>query len=420
MRVRRPRHPRTVAMAGARCNLWAALYRQMRPLHILHVTPYFTDAWAYGGIPRLASVLARSQARRGDRVTVCTTDVSDEAARLVPSSTRSDEGVDVRVFRNVSNRLAYHAQLFMPRGLDRFLRAHAADFDVAHLHACRNVPGVIAARRLHEARVPYVLAPNGTAPRIERRRTAKRVFDLLAGRRVLRHAARVLAVSAAERAQFGEMGIHESSIRTVPNPVDLDEFSVPVVRGRFRRRFGLGGEPLVMFLGRLSPRKRVDVLIRAFARLRGRDARLIVAGNDMGAGSAWRSLVHELGLERRTLFTGLLRGRDRIDALADASVVVYPSEHEIFGLVPLEAILAGTPAIVADDCGCAEVVRSVGGGRTVPAGEPAALSAAIDQVLDSHDAWRQAAASAAVRIARQYAGDVVSSRLDEVYRELVN
>ena len=62
-----------------------------------------------------------------------------------------------------------------------YLSEHVGRFDVAHLHACRNIPGAIAAYHLRRAGVPYLLAPNGTAPRIERRVLAKRVFDVLMG-----------------------------------------------------------------------------------------------------------------------------------------------------------------------------------------------------------------------------------------------
>ena len=103
----------------------------------------------------------------------------------------------------------------------------------------------------------------------------------------------------------------------------------------------------------------------------------------MGAGARTRSLVRSLGIEHRTIFTGLLRGRDRLEALADADVLVYPSQDEIFGLVPLEALLCGTPVVVADDSGCGEVVRITGGGHVVPLGDVDALSRAIDVVLTS-------------------------------------
>ncbi len=393
----------------------------MQPLRILHVTPYFTDAWAYGGIPRLAQSLARGLARRGHQVTVCTTDARDASARLdAPACGRTADGVEVRTFANLSNRLAYHLQFFLPLGLHSYLQRHAADFDVAHLHACRNVPGAIAAHHLRQRGVPYVLAPNGTAPRIERRRLAKLAFDVVAGRRVLAGAARVLAVSRAERAQFAELGVPSSAVCMIPNPIDLDEFAEPPARGAFRRRIARPSGPLVVFLGKLTPRKRLDVVIRAFARLRDADATLVIAGNDMGSGAAARSLVRTLGLDDRTVFTGLLRGRERLEALADADVVVYPSEHEIFGLVPLESMLSGTPVIVADDSGCGEIVRAVGGGEVVALGDVDALARAIEDVLADPCRGRQAAAAAAPRIRAAYGDDVVCAQIEALYAEMVN
>src|SRR3954452_23912913 len=108
----------------------------MQSLRILHVTPYFTDAWAYGGIPRLTHAMTRGLARRGHQVTVCTTDACDGSARLpARSAFCTPDGVQVRVFRNLSNRLAYRLQFFLPRGLNQYARDHVSDFDVAHVHA---------------------------------------------------------------------------------------------------------------------------------------------------------------------------------------------------------------------------------------------------------------------------------------------
>src|SRR4029078_8104636 len=140
---------------------------------VLHVAPYYEEAWAYGGIPRVVSRLARGLARRGHRVTVCTTDVCDATSRLPAERRGGAGGVELRVFPNLSNHLAYHWQLFTPRGLGEALREIAAELDVAHLHGCHHLPGAIAARALARAGVPYVLSPNGTAPLLERRRAAK-------------------------------------------------------------------------------------------------------------------------------------------------------------------------------------------------------------------------------------------------------
>src|SRR5262249_49559538 len=161
---------------------------------------------------------------------------------------------DVRIFPNLSNTLAYHAQCFLPRGLGAFLSKSARQFDVAHLHACRNLPVSMAARHLSRAGVPWVLAPNGTAPRIERRRAARWAYERLTGRQDREGASRILAASNAERRQLEQMGVPADRIRVLPNPVDLDEHLLPLSRGAFRSAHSIGERPLVLYLGKLTPR----------------------------------------------------------------------------------------------------------------------------------------------------------------------
>src|SRR3954466_15294397 len=107
----------------------------MRTLRILHVVPYYEQAWAYGGIPRLATTITRALARRGHAGTVCTPDGRDSRTRGW-RTTLNEAGVDVRMFRNASNTVAYHFQFFTPVGLRQFVRQAAGSFDIAHLHAC--------------------------------------------------------------------------------------------------------------------------------------------------------------------------------------------------------------------------------------------------------------------------------------------
>jgi glycosyltransferase involved in cell wall biosynthesis len=390
-------------------------------MRILHVSPYGEAAWAYGGIPRVVGALSRGLAKCGHSVTVCTTDVCDESSRLpadfAPPST-PDAPIHC-VFPNVSNRLAYRQQAFIPVGLRQFLRNHAREFDVAHLHACRNLPGTIAAHYLRRAGVPYVLQPNGTAPIIERRHTAKRVFDIVAGRQMMKTASRLIAVSAVEQRQLAELGAPPESVRLVSNPIDLSEFAKPIVRGRFRRQYGIGNEPMVLFLGKITPRKNVDTLVRAFTQLTHPHAKLVIAGNDMGGGCSARLLASDLGIDKRAVFTGLLTGPARIEALADADVVVYASEHEIFGLVPFEALLAGTPVVVADDSGCGNLLGATGGAAIVRVNDVRALALAIDEVLANPALWRLKAERAQRQIRASYGSDVVCEQLEGVYKELV-
>lgn len=393
----------------------------MSLLRILHVVPYFEGAWAYGGIPRLATAMVRGLARRGHQVTVCTTDAGDDTSRWgVPPDRFPPRDIEVHVFPNLSNRLAYHWQLFTPVGLASFLRRRALSFDIAHLHACRNLPGILAARRLRRAGVPYLLSPNGTAPTIERWLLAKRVVDRLGAMRVLDGAARIVAVSDAERRQLIDLGVSAARIVIVPNPLDTREFEPAPDATAFRRRLGVDRAPVVLFLGKLTPRKGVDLLVHAFARTRTAGAHLVIAGNDMGAGVQVEAAIAVTGVTGRVTHTGLLRGRERLDAVAAADVVVYPSRDEVFGLVPLEALLAGTPVIVCGDSGCGEVIGRVGGGHIVPVGEPEILAGAIDSVLADSTLWRMRAAAAGQRARAMFGADTVCAQLETVYHELAS
>ncbi len=224
------------------------------------------------------------------------------------------------------------------------------------------------------------------------------------------------AVSRAERAQLLGLGVPDGKIRVLGNPLDLSEFEA-LPRGWLREQLGLGAAPVVLYLGRLSPRKRLDVVVRALAGLRQADAQLIIAGNDMGVAARLLRLARRCGVAPRTRLLGLLAGRQRLQALADADVVVYPGQHEAFGLVPLEALLCGAPVIVADDCGAAEVVGHTGGGLVVPPGDVQALQAAVDRVLQDRAGWAARVRQAQGRVRAAYGAPVICQGLEGIYAE---
>jgi glycosyltransferase involved in cell wall biosynthesis len=399
-------------------------------LRILHVTPYYEEAVAYGGIPRVAAALSRGLARRGHSVTVWTTDARDAERRLEPPpdrpgpsaawSAKGPDGVEMRVFPNASNRLAYRRQLFLPRGLRALARLEAGRFDIAHIHGHRHVPGALAAAALARAGVPYVVEPHGAATFSGGPRLAKRLFDATLGRGVLEGARRVLAVSRVERARLDAAGLPEAKLRIVPNPISLEQAGGEADAGSppIRRP----GDPArIAFLGTLQPAKEVDVLVRAVARIDG--ARLIVAGNDLGGKPAIRAAVRAAGLDDRVHFEGLVTGRARRDLLASADVFAYPGRAEVFGLAALEALLCGTPAVVAAGSGCGEVVAEVGGGRLVPPGDPVALASALEALV--HERRERPAALAAElarardRIAARFSPDVAAAAIEAVYEEVL-
>lgn len=387
-------------------------------MRILFLVPYFFPAWSYGGIPRVAYGLARALQDRGHEIEVICTDVLDRERRAGPAEERLD-GVLVRRLPNLSNRLAYDHQAFLPPEALVAVPRAVAWADVVHLHGWWHLLGPIGALACRRQGKPLLCTPNGTLPAMERKLGPKRLYDLALGARVQETVARWLAVSEAEVNQFRRAGIAADRIDVVPNGVDLEEFDTLPPPGTGRSLLGIGEEPVVLYLGKLTPRKGVDHLVGAMARLQTKGARLVIAGNDMGARAAIERRVEALGLAPRVLFAGLVTGEARAAVLADADVLVYPSSDEIFGLVPFEGLLAGTPCVVSDDCGCGEVVRRARAGDLVRFGDERGLAEAIDGLLGDGPRRRLLVERGRSFVRRELAWPRLAARTEGVYRRVV-
>ncbi len=365
-------------------------------MHILQVTPYFPPTWAYGGIPRIVDGLSRALVEKGHTVTVLTTDALDADGRVDLDADRDHHGVRVLTARNRSNRAAYEHQLFMPVGAQDLLEGACADVDVMHLHGHRHLLNNAAVRWAGPRGVPYVLTANGTLLRHERKIGVKWMWDRLVSGHIPEGASKLIAVSAADVARHRSAGIDSDRIVRIPNGLDLGEFEALPASGGFRARLGLGSEPIVTYLGRVSPRKGVEHLVRAFAGGALGDAHLVIAGNDMGAMATAQAEPHGDNVH----FAGLVEGDDRLSLLSDTDVLVYPSADEVFGLVPFEGLLCGAPVVVADDCGCGELIAEAGAGLLVRYGDIAGIQSRIRTLLDDRDA-----AQAMVARGRRYVSE---------------
>jgi glycosyltransferase involved in cell wall biosynthesis len=345
-------------------------------MHVLQVTPHFPPTWAFGGIPRIVHGLSRALLDLGVEVTVLTTDAFDGGQRSGVAPWRFLDGIRVLCCPNLSAGLATRHQLYLPLGASHLLRGLPPP-DILHLHGHRHLLNNLATS-FHVGR-PYVMTPNGTLPRHERKVLAKRVWDVLLSNRIPAGAARLVAVSRAEAAAFVAHGVPGERVTLIPNGLDLGEFSPLPPAGSFKRRLGLDpARPLVAYLGQISPRKGVHHLVAAFAEDPPGNAALVVAGNDMGGQEALRRAMKP---GAQVWLPGLLEGADRVALLRDADVLVYPSSAEVFGLVPFEGLLAGAPCVVCDDCGCGELVHEAGAGLLVPHGDVPALRARIAVLL---------------------------------------
>lgn len=332
-------------------------------MRVLHVAACYPPTWAYGGIPRAVHTLVRAQRAVGIQARAWTTDAFDATHRAPVPSMHLLDGVPVRVARNLSNRLAWQHQLYLPLGAAPDL----SDVDIVHLHGHRHLLNLRAWRAARARGVPVVLTGHGTVPALERKQRLKVAWDRLVDGEIPRSADAVIACSRAEVRQLLAYGVPAPRIERIPNGMWMPEFTQLPPRGSARARWGLGDGPLVVYLGQVTPRKRVDALVAAFRA--PSPATLVVAGP-----------VRGMALPEGVRALGVLEGPARLALLVDADVLVYPSSDEVFGLVPLEGLLCGVPVVVGDDCGCGEIVAEAGAGLLVD-GSPARIRQAVEALL---------------------------------------
>ena len=221
----------------------------------------------------------------------------------------------------------------------------------------------------------------------ERFRPANRLYLSTMTRLSCRRARRIIAVSQATADQVVQLlGVPAERIDVVPHGVQHAHFCPlpPSQVAALSREKGLP-ERFVLFLGTLEPRKNLITLIEAFARTEAmrQGYKLVIAG-----GKGWYygeifTHVERLGLERSILFPGFVPADELSLWYNAATVFVYPSLYEGFGMPLLEAMACGTPVIGSQASCMPEVVGDAG--LLVSPHDVAGLVGSLDQLLADAD-----------------------------------
>jgi glycosyltransferase involved in cell wall biosynthesis len=184
----------------------------------------------------------------------------------------------------------------------------------------------------------------------------------------------------------------------------------------FRQRQGLPDE-FILFVGTLEPRKNLDLLIQAYALLGARrlnDWPLVIAGAKGWMFEQIFAEVERNGLADKVIFPGYVALEDLPHWYGAATVFVYPSLYEGFGLPPLEAMACGTPVIVSDASSLPEVVGDAGARVDPQRAED--LADTLAEVLQSK-AKQEQMASAGLRQAASFTWDRAADQIARIYRQ---
>ncbi|MCY0901371.1 MAG: DUF1957 domain-containing protein [Firmicutes bacterium] len=206
-----------------------------------------------------------------------------------------------------------------------------------------------------------------------------------------------------------------SKQHVIANGVDPDLFGAAAELAGRRGDGGEENDPVIVFVGRLVREKGVQTLVEAMpvvlASCPGARAVIIGKGPMMGP---WQARADELGIRDHVLFTGFVTDAERNHWLTQASVAVFPSLYEPFGIVALEAMAMGIPVVVSDVGGLADVVsHEVNGLKSLP-GDADSLATQIVRLLQNHGEARRFADRATAELSR-YDWALIAAQTQAVY-----
>ena len=331
-------------------------------MKILQVVDFFKPSWEAGGIARVCYELSKRLADNGHGVTIYTTDGFKSRLKVKKNQPVDVECMEVYYFRNVSISLTKR-NFYLPYLLPLIAKKNIQKFSVVHIHTFRSLLVIPIWYYAKKYNIPYILQAHGSVLPTFQKQRLKKIFDLFFGYRILKDATKLIALTKTEAEQYKRMDVDENKIEIVPNGIDLSQYENLPKRGEFRKKYSIGDdEKVILYLGRIHKIKGLDLLVKTFSDLIKEldDIRLVIVGPDDGFLSTLKKQIEDLKIDGRILFAGPLYERDKLEAYVDADVYVLPSVYETFPVTVLEACACGTPVIVTDRCGIADIVNKVG------------------------------------------------------------
>lgn len=303
---------------------------------------------------------------------------------------------------------------------ERRLREILEGVDIVQTHGLWKGHNTFVGLKARARGLPFIVSTHGMLEpwALRNKGWKKYPYYYVVERRFLARASCLRALTLAELQDFRSIGL-KVPIAIIPNGVNIPVFPSPEI---FLHKHNIPRDQrLILFLGRIHPKKGVDILCNAWSRIARMhsDTHLVIAGPGQEADvNKIRALVQHLSISSRVSMTGLIGGDVKLSALAAAHCFVLPSHSEGFSVAVLEALAAGLPALVSPACNQSEVADYQCGMIINPsAGE---LAETLDHFLrlPSEDVVRMR--TQARVLAGKYSWDTIGTKMADVYDWLLD
>lgn len=338
-------------------------------MRILFANDTFEVERGGGTATRTMSIAAHMQ-RKGFEVSVVS--LSD---KLSEPTLRSLNDLNTILFPIWARRF------IIPKISASELRKLVQKNDVVYLSGHWSLLNIRLAVHARKLEVPYVICPAGSLEIWGRSRLLKHLFNIILGKRYVRLASELVAVTKEEVPEFIPYGVNPTRVKVIPNVFEPpQEIGENKCTGPVIAKLNID-KPYFLFLGRLNPIKGPDILLSAFLKVCNElPHSLVFAGPDGGLMKDMQAVVEERGLTKRVHFVGYVSGKVKSQILSSCDLLVIPSRKEAMSMVVLEAASYKKTVIATDQCGLDNVIRPENG-ITVSANIDE-LAASLSEITD--------------------------------------
>lgn len=294
--------------------------------------------------------------------------------------------------------------------------------DVVHVHGMWHHPGYVAAKLAAKYKKPLVVSPHGELMPVALNihSTRKSAYLRFLMRKVLSTAAGFHALTLQEETAIS-MKFPDARITMVPNGIEPISTPLPNASSIADDIWpSLVGRTVILFMGRIHHIKGIDLLLNSLklAIEKNQNIRLLIAGSDFGAETDLKRLSRDLNIQNYVVWAGHLDGKKKEAALGRCDIYVLPSKSDVVGLATLEAMQAGLPVIITEECG-GEIIAEEGAGIIVSS-NPIPMADAIVQLANEHDFATELGAQGKRTVARHFDTEVSSTNLKSFYDSIIN
>jgi len=243
-----------------------------------------------------------------------------------------------------------------------------------HIHGVWMYPQLVAARFCEKHKIPFLLSCHGMyEPWLwSKGKFKKKMYFNILANNYFSKATFIHAITPQEKVNLQNI-FKRNKIVEIPNLIQnftSVNHSKPKIDDKY-----------ILYLGRLDEKKGIDILLESISNLKNFNLSLKIAGSSNDYKIYLEKLVVKLGLEKKVEFLGLVKGKEKLDYIRNAFVLVAPSHSEVIGMVNLEAAVLKTPVITTYQTGL-NSEWNTNGGRLV---NPNVLE--LEKVLEEIQSW---------------------------------